>query len=216
MELETLTEDPHVARRAFLEYREAVRGPAKQDLTLAARQLREIDEEMMRAYRELAKGVTLLRLSETILAGGMEGRENGRGFTTCLPRLAVARATARRVWCEGVDQDGDVGFSWALTAVRNLSWSRMNSLHLERLFEREDDWKDRNRGRYAATVPTVPPRFRPPLGLGGYHVLFEAEWSAPPAPADPALLKHLGGDLWAVLATWDLTPLEAAVLGQRS
>lgn len=47
---------------------------------------------------------------------------------------------------------------------------------------------------------------------------FEVEdWQRTPQPpgTDPALLKHVGGDLWAVLATWDLTPLEAAVLGQR-
>jgi hypothetical protein len=29
------------------------------------------------------------------------------------------------------------------------------------------------------------------------------------------LLKHITGPLYAVLATWDLTPLEQAVLGQR-
>lgn len=30
--------------------------------------------------------------------------------------------------------------------------------------------------------------------------------------ADPALLKHIGGDLWAVVAVWNLTDLEMAVL----
>lgn len=33
--------------------------------------------------------------------------------------------------------------------------------------------------------------------------------------SDPALLKHIGGDLYAVLATWDLTELERSVLGGR-
>lgn len=37
------------------------------------------------------------------------------------------------------------------------------------------------------------------------------------APVDPALLKHIGGDLYAVVATWDLTDLERAVLdGHRA
>lgn len=36
-------------------------------------------------------------------------------------------------------------------------------------------------------------------------------------PGDPALLKHMGGDLYAILAVWDLSPLERAVLaGKRA
>ena len=78
---------------------------------------------------------------------------------------------------------------------------------------RQERW---SRRPLRALVPTVPPRLRPAGNLDSYHVLFEPEWQGDPEPADPALLKHIGGDLWAVVATWDLTPLEAAVLGQRS
>jgi len=46
---------------------------------------------------------------------------------------------------------------------------------------------------------------------------FEADWKPVRdrrrAPGDPALLKHLGGPFYAVLATWDLTFVEQAVLG---
>ena len=35
------------------------------------------------------------------------------------------------------------------------------------------------------------------------------------APRDPALLRHVRGDLWAVLSVWDLTDLERMVLSQR-
>ena len=50
-----------------------------------------------------------------------------------------------------------------------------------------------------------------------WHILWEVtEWSSTPqsgpAPYDPLLLKHLGGQLYAVLAEWDLTPLERAVM----
>jgi hypothetical protein len=37
----------------------------------------------------------------------------------------------------------------------------------------------------------------------------------PLPPGDPALLRKLGGDLYIVLGTWDLTPLEQAVLSGR-
>jgi hypothetical protein len=73
-------------------------------------------------------------------------------------------------------------------------------------------------GEWAAILPLIPPRLRPPHGLDNYHLLWEAVWTRPRtrrAPGDPALLKHIGGDLWAVLAVWDLTPLEQAVLEMR-
>lgn len=45
-------------------------------------------------------------------------------------------------------------------------------------------------------------------------MLFEAEWRPEP-PKDPALLRHIGGDLYSVVAVWDLTELERAVLAGR-
>lgn len=76
---------------------------------------------------------------------------------------------------------------------------------------------NRTRDEYRAIVPLIPPGLRPVGDLKNYHVVFEADWAkvAPPAPRDPALLKHIGGDLYAVLAVWDLTDLERAVLSRR-
>jgi hypothetical protein len=61
-------------------------------------------------------------------------------------------------------------------------------------------------------VPLIPPRLRPAGDLSNYHILWEANWQAP--PTDPLLLRHLSGPLYAVLACWDLTPIERAVMGQ--
>jgi hypothetical protein len=63
-------------------------------------------------------------------------------------------------------------------------------------------------------VPSVPPQFRPTGALSDYHILFEAEWQRVP-PVDPMLLKQIGhaeSPLFVVLAAWDLSPLEQAVL----
>jgi hypothetical protein len=52
--------------------------------------------------------------------------------------------------------------------------------------------------------------------LAALHVLWEVErWELVP-PTDPALIRHIRGDLWAVLATWDLTEIERHVLAQRA
>ena len=78
----------------------------------------------------------------------------------------------------------------------------------------QEDKRNSEYQHFKAIVPTVPPRFRPSASLSNYHILFEAEWDMI-APRDPALLKHIGGDLYAVLAVWDLTEVERAVLQQR-
>ena len=65
----------------------------------------------------------------------------------------------------------------------------------------------------SALIPLIPPMKRPKRDLKHYHILFEADWQNP--PADPFLLKALGKGLYAILAHWDLTPLEQAILRQR-
>ena len=67
-----------------------------------------------------------------------------------------------------------------------------------------------------AQTPYIPPMHRPKRGLANYTLLWQAEWTPTP-PRDPLLLRRIGrGDLWLVLAAWDLTPIEAAVLAGRS
>ena len=68
-------------------------------------------------------------------------------------------------------------------------------------------------GPYRARA-IVPKRSASPAaqkrGLQLYTILWEAEWAVDPLPpGDPALLRKLGGDLYIVLGTWDLTPLGA-------
>jgi hypothetical protein len=64
-------------------------------------------------------------------------------------------------------------------------------------------------------LPLVPLPLRPKRALTNYHVLWEAEWRRA-VPVDPLLLRRLGkGDLWLVVAQWDLTPVEVAALSTR-
>ncbi len=64
-------------------------------------------------------------------------------------------------------------------------------------------------------MPIVPINLRPKRGLANYHILWEAEWHNV-VPVDPLLLRRLGkGDLWLVVAAWDLTEVEQAALTAR-
>lgn len=61
-------------------------------------------------------------------------------------------------------------------------------------------------------VPHIPANIRPNFHLRNYHILFEVKnWQE--YPVDPFLLKRVVGDLYIVLEEWDLTELEASILG---
>jgi hypothetical protein len=63
-----------------------------------------------------------------------------------------------------------------------------------------------------SAVPYVPANVRPKYHLRNYHILFEVEkWEE--YPVDPFLLKRVAGSLFIVLAEWELTELEASILG---
>lgn len=221
MELAITDVDAEQAQIKFEEYRAAVREHHDAE-----------DAAMMRAYREVTRGNNVISLSATLQAGGRD--ELG------LPRLAVCRADAPKCWLEWCTYDGAVRFVTRPQYQRGYSRSANNrrdvrdfpagtlraieppedriaasSLQIDvRLWDGSLTWG----GNRCTVVPSVPPSLRPRHALGGYDILFEVEeWEIDPkVPVDPALLKHMGGDLYAVLAVWDLTDLERLVLRGRA
>lgn len=153
---------------------------------------------LMTGYRELSRGRRILELGAAMRQAGLD--ELGR------PRLAICRASAGYCWFESLGSE----VSWRDKQER---WSlRSNSRRMVRL-PRGVFTGNVTGKTLRAIVPCVPPRFRPRGNLSGYRILWEAEWET--VPVDPMLLKPLGGTLYAVLAHWDLTPLEQAVLQRR-
>jgi hypothetical protein len=66
----------------------------------------------------------------------------------------------------------------------------------------------------SAMVPMVPPDILPPRGadLAKHFILWEVEsWDFSP-PIDPILLRPIGGELYAVVAQWDLTEVERSII----
>lgn len=210
MELATIEMDPELADAKFQEYRAAVRERHDDE-----------DARIMRGYQALRRGQRLIRLSTTMQAGGYTTRNAGRGVLGtqryALPKLAIAHAEEKAVHIEGIERDGSLVFYW--NSNRNRFATRRNIYVPAGTFRLRDSesisttsW---SRNWWDAMVPPVPPGLRPKRGLAGYLVLWEADWrwqGALRAPGDPALLKRVGGDLYAVVAQWDLTELERAVL----
>lgn len=204
MDLATITMDRAEARQAFLDYRRAVRDRHNEE-----------DAQIMRGYRELSKGRRLIHLSQTFAAGGTVERVR-RNETVHLPALAVARADLAEVY---VRADG---YSDAITFLPSVEYRGRRDRITVRGVRPEGcrSWVScaPGWGAWRAMVPPVPPALRPSHHLRNYHILWEAEWAfntPPRPPGDPALLKRIAGDLFVVLAVWDLTPLEKAVLSAR-
>lgn len=184
------------ARERLAEYQEALKTERNAE-----------DEAIAAGYRAAARGLPVISLQRTITAGGWHDNS--------LPRIAVAPADA--VECFARWDDGDLVFSDV--DDRYVNRGALVNRHSVRVQVPGDARPERRRAYWQAgqaMVPLIPPRFRPkPRRLHRFHLLWEVESWTWIAPEDPALIKHIRGDLWAVLAEWDLTELERLVLAQR-
>ena len=201
MELSTLGIDPAEAQQRLDDY-----------AGLVASERTAEDDAIAMGYRAAARGLPVISLSQTILAGGFH--DNG------MPRIAIVEATATT--CFAHWRDSDLVFAnradWAANRGARVGSS---SVRVPLPAESLPSWNRRSKHTYwsqaSTIVPIVPPRYRPRLrNLRHRHVLWEVEQWTRVVPRDPALLRHIRGDLWAVLAVWDLTDLERAVLSQRA
>lgn len=196
MDLATLDIDVDRAKAGLDEYAAALR-----------RERNAEDEAIAAAYRAAARGLPLISLQAAITAGGF--------FEGGLPRIAICRADATDCWVQW-EWRSDLGLVYT---DRAGEWGR-GALVGEHTVRAVVTPPTHRRGYGGHTVvPSVPPRHRPKRSvsrLSRYHVLWEVEQWDPTPPRDPALLRHIRGDLWAVLATWDLTDIERHVLAQRS
>jgi hypothetical protein len=165
------------------------------------------DEAIAAGYRAAARGLPVITLSRTVAAGGFH--DNG------LPRIAVVNAAAQTCFAtwSGDSLVFAVTDDWRANRGALVGPSSVRVPIAEPPATRSSSyWR-----MASAPVPLVPPQHRPrrPRRLSRCHVLWEVDEWAPVVARDPALLRHIRGDLWAVLATWDLTELERAVLSQR-
>ncbi|MBN1837890.1 MAG: hypothetical protein JW820_18680 [Spirochaetales bacterium] len=195
MDITTITMPAEEAQAKLEAYQRALRRRADQEY-----------EAIAAGYEALAAGTPLINLTEAMRAGGFD--EQAR------PRLAIARADRRQV-----------EFSWRWNSSRGVFDTRRTN-HFSPSLALEIDFPDRpERPRYPrgyALVPLVPADLGiPVLDMRRLFVLWEVEqWSDRSLLAvpdrDPYLLEHLGGDLYAVVAGWELTELERAVMAGRA
>jgi len=158
------------------------------------------DEAIAAAYRAAARGLPVIQLSKCIEVGGY--------FDNGLPRLAVVRANARQCWVSA--RSDEILYRDSRNADNR---GALVGAHTVRVPLRSPT---RRWQQGSTVVPIIPPNLRPRrTRIRGFHILWEVEEWSPEPPKDPALIRHIRGDLWSVVATWDLTEIERAVLSAR-
>lgn len=201
MQVTQLSESRFSAREKWLEYARSVRLRKRLGHSdeAAQRQLAE-DDALRAAYLELARGRKVLQITQVLGEAGLDERR--------LPRLAIARIDWPQVWFSFRGTFYWTPQSWltrgerleAVALGRGALAAGRSHRELEAVSAR-------------SMVPIVPPQFRPATARG-YYILFEPVWQRVPDP-DPILLRRLPGGFFAVLAQWDMTPVERAVLFGR-
>lgn len=194
--------EPAEARDQLREYRKSLHRRADAEYVPVARGL-----------AALADGTPILSLPLAIQAGGFDERMR--------PRLAIGRADRKQVeftWREGRVATFSTtlpGYQQTPTLVRAVDMGQEHGVLVR------GGWTDTVRG--FALVPMIPAAIRNAVRFAAHHcfILFEVEqWSDTRIGAqpdrDPYLLRHLHGDAYAVLAEWDLTPLEQLVMAGRA
>jgi hypothetical protein len=158
------------------------------------------DAEIAAIYKRIAQGKTVIRAFASIAAAGV----NAQG----LPKLAIARADQPLCYLHHTDNT-------AVFSPQRWFWhsDRTSRSKLLRV-PWEGFTMPRDKSTYEAQVPLIPVHLRPKRGLQNYHILWEAEWTKR-YPVDPFLLRRFGGDAWLVVAAWDLTEVERAVMSSR-
>jgi hypothetical protein len=167
--------------------------------------------EIASGFQELARGHDLLSLSAVF-------RDVPR-FPDGLPKLAIARADRRRVRVQ----------AFLGRFVFDASFNQHRGPRLRGGVVEVDSPVAQFFGRAGyAIVPIVPPEYRRRRDLSRHYILWEVEraWSYESTMAqpdrDPLLLRrvrtlpgHPVSDLFAIIAEWDLSPLEQDVMARH-
>jgi len=241
MEVQAISMDPRIAAIHFKDYRKKVREARTARVTAlkgeitdgnkkrvnAYKNLSLLEKEdivTMESYRAMAKGHRIINVANAIRGAGLCTEKQ-------LPVLAIARANWENCHLRFdtnsgfnsvvFSQDPWLNTNWRSNAAKRFIDPKRVIPFLSSIFGAELTNAEWRKGRslpvantQRAVVPTIPVHLRPAGDLSEYFILFEAEWDKH-APPDPLLLKHVAGHMYSVLAQWDLTDVEKAVLEGR-
>ena len=201
-------------KKAEEEY-EALKQVFKQHNTFRTQD--QIYKDMQKVYGHLQHGKKVIDIYEAFKRIGLNEDSD--------PKLAIVRADAKICWGWKFIE-GSIRFSmkqierWDKTRKNDgdirlpngtFQWQPLDTA------KRMDDWNIKHQ-QIKTVVPIIPPQIlidEVRYLLPNYYILWEVEKWQPIPPKDPILLKQLTPNLFGVLATWNLTELERAIIRGR-
>jgi len=165
---------------------------------------------LKQAYYHASKGRKIIDMYQAMQEAGL----NTEGW----PRLAICRADGEECCFRRREEGGGIFHHLDVWELRGHG--NRNSVSLSKgtfmALPVDSYWGSSKNYRYT-NLPTIPAKFYPKGALERYYLLWEVEkWheksQLPVPPMDPFLLKRISPNLFVVLAEWDLTPLERAVI----
>ncbi len=141
-------------------------------------------------YWQLARGRKVIDAISAISAAGV----NAEGH----PKLAIAEAHRKEVQYTRYSQESNYYHERGQYPVLK--------------FQGPAAWPGKWL-RIKAPLPIFPPSHVPPdAKLEGLHLLWEVQKWEPVVAEDPMLLRRLSGPFFVVLSSWNLSPVEQAVM----
>jgi len=205
MNVTPITMSKKAALKAFQEYQAAVRADRPNVRTVWKAE----DVALMQAYKHLARGTAVIDLQAAMQQAGSKLFD---GCPVPLPCLAIVASDAATCHLY-LEDNGGARFATDRWATGRRKVTRFPAGTFPGAGDdRRTFWQHNTK---TTLTPIIPPALRPKHNLANYRTLWEVEAWTPTPPRDPMLLKPLGGMLYAVLATWDLTEMERAVLRGR-
>ncbi|HZS10410.1 MAG TPA: hypothetical protein VFD58_36610 [Blastocatellia bacterium] len=192
----TMVMEKDAAKQAHREYASLVKTRKEQYI-----------RDLKQVYWHLAKGEKVLDIYEVFNKTGV----NEQGD----PKLAIVRADRKSVVFRK-DNSGTGSFrcedSWHhCKSCIDLPVNTFPDFPTEQ--PNPNSWPRIIRERITTQTPIIPAHLVPSGSLDNYFILWEVpEWKPVPTFKDPFLLKRINKNTFVVLAEWDLTPLEQAVI----
>jgi hypothetical protein len=164
--------------------------------------------DMKKVYSQLKSGRKVVDINKIF--------ENSLVNEKYEPKLAICKALAKEVYFR-YGENGIILFS-----ARNINkWESAvtDDIVISNIFPQlpqqfwEGNYDKIKRG--TTIVPAIPASARPKGNLKGYYILWEVEKWAKIPPKDPYLLRRITPNMFVVVAGWNLSELERAVMRGR-
>lgn len=200
MNVATIFVDQSEAQRKIRQYR-----------ALNKKQMTSEDRRLLNLYKAVSRGARVVNIKAAFQSAGLN--EKGQ------PKLAIARADWRTVYFHPKYtievSDRSVWSSWNVPGVGAFTdTAEPNSQAYGKTIclPRGTFGGNLATRSIKSSVPHIPANIRPTINLSNFHILFEVQkWEE--YPVDPFLLRRIDGYLFVVVAEWELTELEASLLG---